>query len=158
MATLQVRNGSYRVLFRHRGKRYSFTVGAVAEREAELAATAAERVLLRVKQNLLTVPPGVGIVDFVNCDGRPPRPDEPAAQPVVTFRTLKDKYLETYRNGAMEANSLATVEMHLNHVEKVLGSQFPLADLSLPDLQRYVNARAGKVLGHQVAGQRNASG
>jgi hypothetical protein len=35
MAALQQRNGSFRILFRHHGKQYAFTLGAVAEDEAE---------------------------------------------------------------------------------------------------------------------------
>lgn len=42
MATLQVRNGSYRILFCHGDRRHSFTIGKVDPREAELAAAAAE--------------------------------------------------------------------------------------------------------------------
>ena len=58
MATLQVRNGSYRVLFCYRGRRHGLTLGRVDRREAELAAANVERVLLRVDQGLLSVPQG----------------------------------------------------------------------------------------------------
>src|SRR4051812_21164255 len=74
MATLQVRNGSYRVLFCYRDRRHGFTLGRVGRREAELAAANVERVLLRVEQGLLSVPQGQRIVEFVRRDGaRRPR-------------------------------------------------------------------------------------
>ena len=55
MATLQLRNGSYRLLFCYRDRRHSFTLGRVDRREAELAAANVERVLLRIEQGLLSV-------------------------------------------------------------------------------------------------------
>src|SRR5262245_49667815 len=42
MATLQLRNNSYRVLFCSGGRRYTFTIGQVTQREAENTAAAAE--------------------------------------------------------------------------------------------------------------------
>jgi hypothetical protein len=43
-------------------------------------------------------------------------------------------YLDTHGNGAMEANSLQTVGMHLKHIERTLGEKFPLHALTLADL------------------------
>ena len=71
MATLQLRNGSYRILFCYRDRRHSFTVGRVDRREAELAAANVERILLRIDQGLLSVPQGETIVEFVRRDGAP---------------------------------------------------------------------------------------
>ena len=64
MATLQVRNRSYRLLFCFGGQRHTFTVGKVGKKEAELAVANVDRILLRVEQKLLAVPPGVDIVEF----------------------------------------------------------------------------------------------
>jgi site-specific recombinase XerD len=44
----------------------------------------------------------------------------------------------------MEANSLQTVAMHLNHFERTFGAKFPLQKLTLADLQRHVTERARK--------------
>jgi len=143
MATLQVRNKSYRVLFCYRGKRYTFTLGAVSRKEAELAVAGVDRILLRIEQRLIAVPPATDIVEFVRHDGRPQEVPTPSTEP-VTFRRFKDRYLETHRNGAMEANSLATAKMHLNHFELSLGERFPVAGLTLFDLQRHVTGRAKK--------------
>jgi integrase len=44
----------------------------------------------------------------------------------------------------MEANSLQTVAMHLNHFERTFGAKFPLQKLTLADLQRHVTERAKK--------------
>jgi hypothetical protein len=39
----------------------------------------------------------------------------------VSFRRFKTQYLDTQGNGAVEANSFATIQLHLNHFEKALG-------------------------------------
>ena len=74
MATLQVRNRSYRILFSLHGRRHTYTIGKVAKREAELAAANVDRLLLRVEQKILAVPPGVDIVDFFKKRWPRPRP------------------------------------------------------------------------------------
>jgi hypothetical protein len=71
MGTLQLRNGSYRILFCSRDRRHSFTLGRVDRREAELATANVERLLLRIDQSLLAVPLHHDIVGFVRRDGRP---------------------------------------------------------------------------------------
>jgi hypothetical protein len=44
----------------------------------------------------------------------------------------------------MEANSLATVRMHLDHFDKTLGQRFPVLQHTLADLQRHIAARSRK--------------
>src|SRR5262245_36659862 len=143
MATLQLRNGSYRVLFCHRDRRHSFTVGRVDRREAELAAANVERILLRVEQGLLAVPPGDDIVGFVRRDGRPAPADRPAANPpAITLGQLRERYLSAHGNGAIESSTLKTARTHLDHVLSTLGADFRLDGLSTPDLQRHVDRRS----------------
>src|SRR5262249_55629733 len=129
--------------FCYLGRRYTVTVGKVPEDEAEAFAGSTDLILLRLKQKLLTLPPGVGIEEFVLSGGKTPEQPGPAVGPVA-FSAFKRKYLDTHGNGAMEVNSLRTVEMHLNHVERTLGEKVPLHALTLADLQRHVNRRREK--------------
>src|SRR6516162_7426670 len=100
MGTLQLRNGSYRILFCYRDRRHSFTLGRVDRREAELAAANVERLLLRIDQGLLAVPLHDDIVGFVRRDGRPAPADRPssdrppATAPATTLGDLRERYLE----------------------------------------------------------------
>src|SRR5205807_3369582 len=55
---------------------------------------------------------------------------------------LIDSYLAVHSIGSMEANSLATVRMHLGHFAATLGDRFPAQGLTLADLQRHVDRRA----------------
>src|SRR4051812_26020495 len=138
MAALQERNGSYRVMFRFQGKLRTFTVGAVPQKEAEAKAGQVDLLLMRLKQGLIHLPVGMSIEDFMQCDGNVKKPEEAKATP-ITFTRFKDKYLETHGHGAMEANSLQTVAMHLGHFKRTLGADFPMQELQMSDLQEHIN-------------------
>lgn len=144
MASLQERNESFRVIFRYLGKQHSFTLGRVSRQEAEAKAGQVDLILLRIEQNLVAVPDGVGIEEFLRNDGQFERPEEAAVAEPTTFGRFREKYLETHGGGSMEANSRATVEMHLRHFERTLGEKFPLGKLKLAGLQRHVNERRRK--------------
>ncbi len=145
MAALQDRNGSFRLLFRYDGKQHTFTIGEVSRPEAEAKAAQAEYLLMRLKQRLVTLPPGTDVVAFLKHDGKPPEPAPmlpESPRRAVTISALKDRYLVTHGNGTLEANSLATCDLHLSHAARVLGGGLPLADLTLARMQEYVSKRA----------------
>jgi hypothetical protein len=56
MASLQERNGSYRVLFCYHGKLHGFTTGKVEKDEAETKARQVDYLLMRLNQRLLCCP------------------------------------------------------------------------------------------------------
>src|SRR3954464_3329581 len=114
MASIQNRNGSYKLTFCYHGKRHYLTLGRVGELEAEAKSAQVDYLLLRIRQNLVQVPPGVPIEEFVQHDGVIAKPEQ-AAAPALSFVQFRRRYLDTHRNGAMEKNSLATVETHLDH-------------------------------------------
>jgi integrase len=145
MASLQERNGSYRVLFSHHGKLHTFTIGKVEKGEAESKARQVDYLLMRLKQRLLVLPENTDIVTFIEHDGKPPNagPTLPSApRQVVTIGLLRDRYLSTHANGTIEANSLDTCKLHLSHFCRVFGEGSPIGELSLAKLQEYVNQRA----------------
>ncbi len=144
MATLQVRNNSYRILFCYAGHRYSFTIGAVTPREAENCAAAVDQTLLRMEQRLLHLPEGADVVAFVKSGGQVEEPTAPPPEP-LSLQKLTDAYLAAHGVGSIEENSLATVRMHLGHFTATLGKRFPVQRLTLADLQRHVDRRARKV-------------
>ena len=91
------------------------------------------------------MPPGISISDFVEKDGHVLSPEEAVtALTPLTLAQLKERYLETHSKGAMEANSLQTVAMHLGHVCRTLGNALLTQELALADLQRHIDERARK--------------
>ncbi len=143
MASLQKKSETTYCQFMYLGKRYTVTVGKVSDGEAEAFAGSVDLILRRLKQQLITLPAGVGIDEFVLAGGRMPEQAVPAAEAIL-FVTFKQKYLDTHRDGAMEANSLQTIEMHLNHVEGTLGEKFLVQSVTMADLQRHINRRREK--------------
>ena len=105
MASLQERNGSWRVIFRFRGLQHFITVGEVEETEAQGVKARYEYLLRLLKQRLLTLPSGMDIVTFLRLDGKPGDPTAESS-PEVTFVQLRDGYLKTIGNGAVENNTL----------------------------------------------------
>jgi len=144
VAGIQQRNGGFRILFRYQGKQRTIHLGSVSRQEADAKGGQVDLLLLRLKQRLIELPPGVTIEEFLICDGQVRKPEETRPAAPVNFAAFKKQYLDTHSNGAMEANSLATVAMHLGHFERSLGHAFPLAELTLTDLQQHVNNRAKK--------------
>jgi hypothetical protein len=145
MASLQERNGSYRILFCYHGKLHTFTIGKVEKDEAENKARQVDYLLMRLKQRLIVLPEGTDIVTFIEHDGKPPDmgptvPDGP--RQAVTLGHLDKCYVITHSNGTIEANSLCTCKIHLSHFRRILGDGCPVGDLSLSVLQGYVNTRA----------------
>src|SRR5271157_4675685 len=109
MAAIQERNGSYRVIFRHRGKQHNFTIGRVSEAEARAKADQVEYLLMRLDQGLLSLPPGADIVAFVRHDGTIPVIQGTTSVPTCpepTLADLRDRYLETHGNGTLEHHTL----------------------------------------------------
>ena len=143
MASLQQRAGTYRVIFRFHGKQHFVMIGKVSPQEAEAKSAQVEYLLMRLKQGLIELPPGIDIVEFVQHDGKPPAPATPvsASRKTLTLATLRDRYLATRARGR-EKNTLYTDRIHFNHLVATLGEKFPLEGLGQADLQRHVERRA----------------
>ena len=92
MASLQNRNGSYRIFFEYQRKQRVFTIGRVSEAEAKAKADQVDYLLMRLSQGLLAPPPGGDIVAFVRHDGHPPAGTAARGEP-----TLADSVTATSR-------------------------------------------------------------
>src|SRR5262249_41965806 len=97
MASLQERTGTYRVIFRFHGKQHFVMIGKVSQEEAEAKAAQVDYLLMRLKQGLIELPPGVGIAEFIQHDGKQPAPATPvsASRKTLTLVTLRDRFLAT---------------------------------------------------------------
>lgn len=146
MAALQLRGDSYRLIFQYLGQQQSCTLGDISQTEAQQCKTRCEQLLMRVRQGLLEVPPGVAIADFILCDGKPPVDPALAIRKQTTLQELRKGYLDTHGNGAIEKNTLGTAGIHLDHIERTLGKKFLLSGITLGRLQEHVNRRQTDVL------------
>ena len=90
---------------------------------------------------------GVGIVAFIQHDGRIPGPaagNEGVAK-ALTLSAFRDRYLDTHRP-SIEQRTLEGIELHFKHLIGALGERFPLQEMKLAELQGYVDSR-GKARG-----------
>jgi integrase len=140
MASLQLKGERWYCQFLFHGKRHTFTVGQVAEDEAFAKADQVNYLLMRLKQKLLQLPPGMDIVTFIQFDGK--QPHETPTRDCLSLAALRDRYLKTHRQGSLEQSTLDGIETHFRHLIKTLGDRFPLQDLSLATLQEHVDRRA----------------
>lgn len=146
MASIQRKGDGWHCQILHRGRRRTFALGKVSEAEAKAKAAQVDYLLMRLKQGLLALPPGVDVVDFLRSDGDPaaspskPGPDAPRKEP--TLGELRDRYLETHGNGSLEVHTLKGVRRHFGHLARELGEGFPIRSLKLADLQAYADRRA----------------
>lgn len=145
MAALQHRNGTWRLLFQYSRKQHTVTIGEISENEARQWKAKAEHLLMRLNQNMIDMPRGVSIADFILHDGKPPTDPELARHRDTTLHQLREAYLQTFANGAVESNTLYTAGIHLDHIEETLGKRFILSGLTLGKLQRHVTRRAKEV-------------
>ena|SRR5665213_311999 len=122
MATLQERNGSYRVLFCFQGKQLSFTLGKVEPAEAEAKMGQVDLLLLRLSQRLAVIPPGMTITDYLKFDGRPLPAEAPEIKSTNLSR-LKEKYIEANEQ-SLERTTLDCIRTHFRHLYRVMGAGF----------------------------------
>jgi integrase len=140
MATVERRNGRFRLIFYLTGKRYSASLRTADPREADAIAGSAERTLMLLQQGVLIVPEGADLATFVLSGGK--LAERPKPPPAIRLGELSDRYLGVHGNGAMEENSLETVATHLRHFLTTFGSKSPAQALTLAGLQGHVDRRA----------------
>jgi integrase len=145
MASLQKKADAWYCQFSYAGRRHTFTVGDVTATEARRWKANAENLLLLVRHGRLEVPRGVAITDFILHDGKPPLDPAIAVRKDTTLHELREGYLNTVNNGAIEANTLTTAKIHLAHIEQSFGKKFILAGLTLGKLQEHITRRSKEV-------------
>ena len=99
MASLQKKGDAWYCQFSYGAKRHTITIGEVSDTEAGQWKSRTETLLMRLSQNLLQIPRGVSIADFILHDGKPPVDLELAQHPIHKDET----YNEYVGNAARQA-------------------------------------------------------
>lgn len=141
MASLERRADRFRVVFRYAGRKFQHPLGTGEEREALSCLHRLEENLRLLERGRLELPPDADLALFLLSDGKMSGPPQPAQAP-LTLEELAKKYAEVHSNGALEANSLETIAMHLRHFRRTLGDGFLVARLRQDDLQGHLNRRS----------------
>lgn len=140
MASLQQRRGWFHLLFRYGGTQHSHALKTKDRRAAEALRGSVDRLLVRIRNQEFPHPPaGADVAAYLLAGGKVP--DRTEVAPAVTLKELADRYIAAHANGAMEANSLDTARLHLNHVLNALGERFAARDVTARVLQGYLDTR-----------------
>jgi hypothetical protein len=159
MATLEQRGNRFRVIFRYGKKRYAAALDADDRETAESLLAEVGVVLRKEKKGLLDLPAGADVARFVLSGGQvtvrantPPAPTAASAGPglatgpeptgTLTLGPLRDRYVRTLGNGAVEANTLRTIRIHFGHWVATLGADFPIGRLTRQHPQAHIDRRA----------------
>jgi len=140
MASLQKKGESWYCQFMHERQRHTYTIGKVDEAEANTTAARIDYILMRIRQQLIEVPLGMDILTFIKHDGKPPV-TVPSGPISTSLSQLRDAYLKTFGNGALELSTLRTVKLHLKNLAETIGDGFPLRTLDTPVLQGHIERR-----------------
>ncbi len=143
MASLETREfpnrTSYRLVFRHEGRKYGHTLDATTESDAKHILASAERTLALIAEGRVTIPAGADVGLFVATDGRVAQ--KPTSSNTLPLGELFDEYVKSNPEGHLEDSTLLTMRIHVGHAAKILGEQTPLGSLTFDDLQSYINRR-----------------
>ncbi|MCR9296499.1 MAG: site-specific integrase, partial [bacterium] len=145
MASIERRGKSYRVVFRLDGQKHARSLGTRSEKVAVAALLRLEDNLRRVQLGTLVVPSDADPAVFLLSDGAA---TNVRSKPEITeshIRTLKkllDSYMESLPDSSIEDSTRYGLEIHFRHLNRELGTQFPLKLLDLEALQGYVNKRS----------------
>lgn len=145
MAWLESRNGSWRIVFRYKEGRYAFTVGEISPADAAVHKASTEELLRLLKRNLITIPSGCSIEDFMLHRGKPPEHLEstPDQKKDLTLAGLQDTYFSSQEK-KLEQTTLDGIRLHFDHLTRILGKNSQVPTILRADLQRYVDRRSGE--------------
>lgn len=139
MAWLDRRGSQFHLGFRYGGRKFKKSLGDCGEKEAQAIADRVERRLQLVEQGDLEIPPDADVLAFVISDGKRLHPVTPVRQ--ISLGQLCSRYLENLTPDSLENESKRILNIHLTHIQRILGRQLMTQTLSFATLQNYVDVR-----------------
>lgn len=145
MASLQQRNGWFHLHFRYQRRQYCHALKTKDRREAEAYRGSADRTLIRLRNREIPAPsPEADVPRFLINGGRVAEKSAVTAVPPPTalnLKELRDSYLKTHGNGALEPKTLEMAKVHFNHLIRHFGESQSVVALTSSLLQGFVDAR-----------------
>lgn len=139
MAWLERRGDRFYLCFRLGEQKFKRSLKTTNQREAEAAVCRVERRLKLIEDGDLSIPDDADLTTFILSDGKRERP---VVVHAMTLRELLLKYESRLRVGTLEANSIATIKLHLKHIARIFGTKLRADRLRFSDLQNYVDVRS----------------
>ncbi len=136
MASLEKRGDNFRIIFRYAGQRHQAPLKTSSDSEASQLIVRIERKLALLAQGDIVLPQGVDIESFLLSE-------KPKLSASTALKTVVPAYQQSRQS--IEANSLATIKLHLAHIQRFFGASANLNEITFSRLQDYVNERVKKV-------------
>ena len=140
MASLEQRNGTYRIIFRYGGQKYSRSLKTTNKRSADLALAQLEDRLRRADLGTLTLPPGADVASILLSSGKSTK--KAVAQKRCLLGAILDQYIDAIPEDAIEPKTRKIIGTHIKHLKRLIGVRTPPSAMSLEKLQQYVNDRS----------------
>jgi integrase len=141
MATLERRQGGFRLVFWYQSKRYQGAVKAKSDREARQTKSRVERNLQLLQEGRIEYRPGDDLFQLLISDGKV------NVRPEITERLNLGEFFARHDANHLpgkEGNTAYTEGIHAAHLLRLIGEKAPLADVPRK-LQDYVNARSVEI-------------
>lgn len=138
MASLERRGDTFRVKFRYGGRQLGCSLKTSDRKQADALLKRLEANLHEVGLGRLTVPAGVDVPIFLLSDGK--AAERPELDRPLTLSELFRKYRDA--GNGKEANTRYTEEIHMEHLERLLGARRAVLGLTAEVMQGYVTERA----------------
>lgn len=141
MAWLTKRGNVFHLGFRYSGRIFRTSLKTTEQRVANAAVNRVDENLRLVETGRLELPSDTReLPTFLLSDGK--LSEKPELPDVTSLCEVFDAYLIAMSDGSMELNSLATIRIHANHLQRILGGKLSLKSISFADLQKYVDTRS----------------
>ncbi|MCA9166485.1 MAG: site-specific integrase [Planctomycetales bacterium] len=135
--------GVYQITFRYQGKRYHRSLGTKSEAQAMRKKGVIETALEQLDTGTLAAPTNVTasqLFRFLQAGGRGAAP-KPTVTDRVTLAVVSSEYLASYSLTAKEQSTLETEAQHLRHIERIIGAETSMSEISPAMLREYVRTR-----------------
>lgn len=139
MASLENRTGTFNVVFRFGGKKFTRSLGTKKRREANARLTRLEENIRLVESGRMTIPDDADVATFLLSDGRITHKADLAQR--VTLKELFDAYFASLPKGNLEATTMRTLATHARHFKRHLKQSRSVSEITLKLLQSYVTKR-----------------
>lgn len=143
MPTLEKRGEKWRLSFMYKRRRFSCTLFAQTQLEAETHRADAIIRLRMLKQGLIDLR-GSSIENYILYKGNPPavgwQPQAPDRRD-LTVGKLRDLYLASATYRRLEPSTQAMTRSHFVHLMRIFRARQPLIEITQREMQRYVEQR-----------------
>jgi integrase len=140
MASLEKRPHGYRVVFMFRGEKFARSLQTKDPKQAKATLARMEDTLRRIELGTLLMPDSTDIATFLLSDGNltaKPRNEKP-----LTLTQIFDEYFANLPAGANEQTTIDGMRLHQRHLERLLGTDFPVQRLTISDMQTFIEKRS----------------